>query len=68
MVQGFAVEALVMTAVVGWMVAKTDLRVLVAEGTVTLGFMEVKRVDIDVEFGSSSVMVTLLQDLQQMRW
>lgn len=63
MVQGLVVgaEMVVMTGSVGWVVVKPELRVLVGGGTVTLG-------RIEVELGRSSVMVTLLQDLQQMRW
>lgn len=68
MVQGFTVEAemvVVMTAAVGWMVEKLVVRVLVGEES--LGWMEVIGVDLDVELDRSSVMVTLLQDLQHMR-
>lgn len=62
-VQGLMVEAemVVMAASVGWMVVKAELRVLVGGGAVALGLME-------VELGGGSVMVTLLQDLQHMRW
>lgn len=60
-VQGLMVEAemVVMAASVGWMVVKAELRV--GGGAVALGLME-------VELGGGSVMVTLLQDLQHMRW
>lgn len=70
MVQGLMVEAemVVMTASVGWMVVKAELRVLVGGGAVTLGQMDVMGVDLEVESGRGSVMVTLLQDLQHMRW
>lgn len=53
---------------VGWIVVKPELRELVAGGVVMLGWMEVMGVDLVVELGRSSVMVTLLQDLQHIRW
>ena len=49
-------------------VMKPELRLLVGGGAVTLGQMEVMGVDLGVELGRGSVMVTLLQDLQHMRW
>ncbi len=61
-------EIVEMIALVDWMVVKSELRVLLGGGTVTLGLVEVLRVDIVVELGSSSVMVALLQDLQHRRW
>lgn len=61
-------EMAVMAGLVGWMVVKPELRVLVGGGAVTLGRMDVMGVDLEVELGRSSVMVTLLQDLQHMRW
>lgn len=73
MVHGLVVEAemVVMTGFVDWMVVKPELRVLVGGGAVTLGLMEVtevRGVDLEVELDRGSVMVTLLQDLQHMRW
>ncbi len=71
MVQGLMVEdemVVMAAALVGWMVVKPELRVLVGGGAVTLGRMEVMVVDLEVELGRGSVMVTLLQDLQHMRW
>lgn len=67
-VQGFTVEAgmVVMTAAVGWMVVKPEVRVVEGEGAVTLGWVGVVVVEFDV-LCKSSVMVTLLQDLQHMR-
>lgn len=53
---------------VGWIVVKPELRELVAGGVVMLGWMEVMGVDLVVDLGRSSVMVTLLQDLQHIRW
>lgn len=53
---------------VGGIVVKPELRELVAGGVVMLGWMEVMGVDLVVELGRSSVMVTLLQDLQHIRW
>lgn len=52
-----------------WMVVKpAEGRELVAGGVVVLRWMEVLRVDLEVELGRSSVEVTLLQDLQHIRW
>lgn len=69
-VQGLMVEAemAAVTALVGWMVVKAELRVPVGGGAATLGQMEVMGVDLEVESGRGSVTVTLLQDLQHMRW
>lgn len=69
-VQGLMVdEMVVMTAaLMGWMVVKTEVRVLVGGGAITLGWMEVMGVDLEVELGRGSVMVTLLQDLQHILW
>lgn len=54
---------------VGWMVVKpVEGRELVAGGVMVLCWMEVLRVDLEVELGRSSVEVTLLQDLQHIRW
>lgn len=47
---------------------KSELRVLVGGESDTLGRMDVMRVDLEVELGRCSVMLTLLQDLQHMRW
>lgn len=68
-VQGLMVEdeMVVMTALVGWMVVKPELTVLLG-GAVILGWMEVMGVDLVVVLVRSSVMVTLLQVLQHMRW
>lgn len=69
MVQGLVVEAemVVITALVGWVVVmKPELKMLVGGEAVTLGKMEV--MGLDLEVGRGSVMVTLLQDLQHMRW
>lgn len=70
-VQGLMVEdeMVVMTALVGWMVVKPELTVLLG-GAVILGWMEVMGVDlvVVVVLVRSSVMVTLLQVLQHMRW
>lgn len=49
----------------GWMVVKPELT---AGGVVMLGRMEVVGVVLEMELGISCVMVTLLQDLQHMRW
>lgn len=54
-------EMVVMTA----LVIKLELRVLVGGVAVTLGWMEV---DLEVELDGGSAMVTLLQDLQHIRW
>lgn len=45
---------------------KSELRVLVGGASDTLGRIDVMRVE--VELGRSSAMLTLLQDLQHMRW
>lgn len=65
-VRGSMVEAemVVMTAVVGGMVVKPELRVLLGGGVVTLGRMEV----MGVKVGRTPVTLTLAQDLQHMRW
>lgn len=70
MVQGLMVEVdmVVTEAWVGWTVVKPEIMLLVGGGAVTLGWMEVMGVDLEVELGRSFVMVTLLQDLQHMRW
>lgn len=46
----------------GWMVVKPELA---AGGVVMLGWMEVV---LEMELGISCAMVTLLQDLQHIRW
>lgn len=61
-------EIVVTTALVGGMVVKLELGVLVGGGAVALDWMEVMGVDVEVELGGCFVMVTLLQDLQHMRW
>lgn len=54
---------------VGWMVVKPEEgRELVAGGVVMLRWMGALRVVREVELGRSSVKVTLLQDLQHIRW
>lgn len=62
------VEMVVVEAWVGWMVVKPERKVLVGGGAVMLGWTKAVGVDLEVELGRSSVMVTLLQDLQHMRW
>lgn len=50
---------------VGWMVVKPEL----VDGIVVmLGRMEVMGVVLEMELGGSSAVVTLLQDLQHIRW
>lgn len=63
-------EMVVVTALVDWMVVKPMLRVLVSGGAVTLVWLEVTGVDLKVEseVGGGSVTLTLLQDLQHIRW
>lgn len=70
MVQRFVVEVemVVATAGVCWTVYKSVLRAMVVEGVVTPGWMEAMGVDREVALNRSSAMVTLLQDLQHMRW
>ncbi len=61
-------EIVVTTALLGGMVVKLEVGVLVGGEAVTLGWMEVMGVDVELELGGCFVMVTLLQDLQHMRW
>lgn len=58
------VETVVMSALVGWEVVNPELKVLLGEGSVT----EVMRLDLDVELGTGSVLLKLLQVLQHIRW
>lgn len=57
------VETDVMTALEGCKVVKTELGMLVVGGDVT-----VMDVALGVELGTGTMLGTLLQDLQHMRW
>lgn len=58
------VETVVMSALVGWELVNAELKVLLSERSVT----GVTRLDLDVELGTGSVLLKLLQVLQHIRW